>query len=93
MSPNSERNDTINDDQAVMIPTTTTTPIEDQILDIAIKASKRAGEIIRTYSAGVEVQERKSNTRDLLTKFDVLCEKVRGEYFVCVFIIVWPIFF
>lgn len=51
-------------------------PIEDQVLDVAIRASKLAGEIIRAYSSGAEVKEQKSNSRDLLTKFDLMCEKV-----------------
>jgi hypothetical protein len=50
----------------------------DQILQVAIDASKKAGEIILGNAGGVEVTERKANSRDLLTLIDPLCEKVRS---------------
>jgi hypothetical protein len=49
----------------------------DQILQVAIDASKKAGEIILGNAGGAEVTERKANSRDLLTLIDPLCEKVR----------------
>jgi hypothetical protein len=48
----------------------------DQILQVAIDASKKAGEIILGNAGGAEVTERKANSRDLLTLIDTLCEKV-----------------
>jgi myo-inositol-1(or 4)-monophosphatase len=48
----------------------------DQILQVAIDASKKAGEIILGNAGGAEVTERKANSRDLLTLIDPLCEKV-----------------
>ena len=50
----------------------------DQILDVAIAASKKAGAIILGNAGGSEVTERKANSRDLLTLIDPLCEKVRA---------------
>jgi hypothetical protein len=50
----------------------------DQILQVAIDASKKAGEIILGNAGGAEVTERKANSRDLLTLIDPLCEKVRS---------------
>jgi hypothetical protein len=52
----------------------------DQILQVAIDASKKAGEIILGNAGGAEVTERKANSRDLLTLIDPLCEKVRQSY-------------
>jgi hypothetical protein len=49
----------------------------DRILEVAIDASKKAGDIILGNSGGAEVTERKSNSRDLLTSIDPACEKVR----------------
>lgn len=48
----------------------------DQILEVAIEASKKAGEIILGNAGGAEITERKANSRDLLTLIDPLCEKV-----------------
>lgn len=48
----------------------------DQILQVAIDASKKAGDIILGNAGGAEVTERKANSRDLLTLIDPLCEKV-----------------
>ncbi len=48
----------------------------DQILEVAIEASKRAGDIILGNAGGAEITERKANSRDLLTLIDPLCEKV-----------------
>jgi len=50
----------------------------DRVLEVAIDASKKAGEIILGNAGGAEVTERKSNSRDLLTLIDPLCEKVRA---------------
>lgn len=51
----------------------------DLVLQVAIDASKKAGDIIIGNSGGVEVMERKANSRDLLTLIDPLCEKVRSH--------------
>ena len=48
----------------------------DRILQVAIDASKKAGDIILGNAGGAEVSERKANSRDLLTLIDPLCEKV-----------------
>lgn len=48
----------------------------DKVLVIAIEASKKAGDIILGNAGGVEVTERKANSRDLLTLIDPLCEQV-----------------
>lgn len=53
-----------------------TNDIFDQVLQVAIEASKKAGDIIVGNSGGAEVTERKANSRDLLTLIDPLCEKV-----------------
>lgn len=71
----------VNDDDVSTSTTTTTTTTNaillNQILQVAIDASKKAGEIIRGNASGAEVTERKANSRDLLTLIDPLCEKVR----------------
>lgn len=46
----------------------------NQILEVAIDASKKAGDIIIGNSGGAEVAERKANSRDLLTLIDPMCE-------------------
>jgi len=46
------------------------------LLQIAIKASKLAGEIILGNAHGADVLKTKDSTRDLLTLIDPLCEKV-----------------
>mmetsp|Transcript_42132 Transcript_42132/g.127827 ORF Transcript_42132/g.127827 Transcript_42132/m.127827 type:complete len:151 (-) Transcript_42132:717-1169(-) len=53
-------------------------PDEDlsEILQVAIHASKAAGDIIVGNAGGAEVAERKANTRDLLTLIDPMCEKI-----------------
>jgi len=57
----------------------------DKVLEVAIDASKQAGEIIIGNKGGAAVSERKANSRDLLTLIDPLCEKVRP----CVRVDVW----
>ena len=47
----------------------------DSFLDVAIIASKKAGNIILGYDGGAEVTKVKDNSRDLLTLVDPLCEK------------------
>ena len=47
------------------------------LLDVAIRASKQAGEIILGNAGGADVLKSKANSRDLLTLVDPLCEKVR----------------
>ena len=51
--------------------------LHENILQVAIEASKKAGTIIATNCNGADVVERKSTNRDLLTLVDPLCEKVR----------------
>lgn len=58
----------------------------DEILQVAIDASKKAGAIILSHANGAAVTERKANYRDLLTLIDPICEQVRtvhGPYYVC----------
>ena len=50
----------------------------DSLLDVAIRASKLAGEIILGNAGGADVLKSKANSRDLLTLVDPLCEKVRA---------------
>lgn len=57
----------------------------DQILKVAVDASKKAGEIIIGNAGGAEVTERKANSRDLLTMIDPLCERVSFVELVCQF--------
>jgi L-lysine 2,3-aminomutase len=52
--------------------------ILDEILQVAIVASKNAGDIIQKNSGGADVVEKKSTSRDLLTLVDPQCEKVRA---------------
>jgi hypothetical protein len=51
--------------------------ILSQILEVAIDASKKAGDIIVGNAGPTEITQRKANSRDLLTLIDPLCEKVR----------------
>lgn len=51
----------------------------DEVLEVAIDASRKAGDIIIGNAGGAEVTERKANSRDLLTLIDPLCEKVRPK--------------
>lgn len=50
----------------------------ESILQVAIDASKKAGDIIVGHKGGAEVTKLKANSRDLLTLIDPLCEKVRS---------------
>lgn len=56
-------------------------PLSDleQMMSVAITAAKQAGEIIVGYKGGVDVLNRKANSRDLLTEIDPLCEKTIRE--------------
>ena len=47
----------------------------DEILQVAIEASKAAGSIIKENADGSSVVEKKSTSRDLLTEIDPKCEK------------------
>ena len=47
----------------------------EQVLSVAIDASKKAGDIILGNAGGAEVTKSKANSRDLLTLIDPLCEK------------------
>jgi myo-inositol-1(or 4)-monophosphatase len=55
-------------------------PVEElnQLLEVAIKASKEAGQILLSNINGEDsgVTKLKANPRDLLTKIDPLCESV-----------------
>jgi hypothetical protein len=51
-----------------------------QVLEVAIDASKKAGDIIIGNAGPTEVTQRKANSRDLLTLIDPLCEKVRPSF-------------
>jgi len=51
----------------------------DSLLDVAIRASKLAGEIILGNAGGADVLKSKANSRDLLTLIDPLCEKTIRE--------------
>jgi hypothetical protein len=48
----------------------------DKVLQVAVTASKKAGDIIQKNSGGADVVEKKSTSRDLLTLIDPQCEKV-----------------
>lgn len=48
-----------------------------KLLDVAVRASVLAGEIILGNAGGADVLKSKANSRDLLTLIDPLCEKVR----------------
>ena len=45
------------------------------VLDVAIEAARKAGDIILGNAGGADVTERKANSRDLLTLIDPLCEQ------------------
>lgn len=55
------------------------------ILEVAIDASKKAGEIIIGNSGPTEVTSTKANSKDLLTLIDPLCEKTIKETVVATF--------
>ena len=57
----------------------------DAILEVAIDASKKAGEIIIGNSGPTEVTKTKANSKDLLTLIDPLCEKTIKETVVTTF--------
>jgi hypothetical protein len=50
----------------------------EQVLNVAIDASRKAGAIILGNAGGAEVTQSKANSRDLLTLIDPLCEKVNS---------------
>jgi hypothetical protein len=52
--------------------------MRNALLAVAVKAAKRAGEIIVSHDKGAAVVNHKLNSRDLLTIVDPLCEKVGG---------------
>lgn len=51
----------------------------DEVLQVAIDAAKKAGDIILGHAGGAEVTKSKANSRDLLTLIDPLCEKTIRE--------------
>mmetsp|Transcript_8243 Transcript_8243/g.12633 ORF Transcript_8243/g.12633 Transcript_8243/m.12633 type:complete len:330 (-) Transcript_8243:161-1150(-) len=51
----------------------------EEVLNVAIQASKAAGDIIVGNAGGAEVMNIKANSRDLLTLIDPLCEKTIRE--------------
>ena len=78
------------DDDAAAAGVPVAVVLLDEILQVAIDASKKAGAIILSHANGAAVTERKANYRDLLTLIDPICEQVRtvhGSYYVC------PIYF
>lgn len=56
-------------------------PLEElqAVLEVAVTASKKAGDIIIGNAGGAEVMKTKANSRDLLTLIDPLCEKTIRE--------------
>ncbi len=48
----------------------------EEVLQVAVTASKKAGDIRQKNSGGADVVEKKSTSRDLLTLIDPQCEKV-----------------
>ena len=56
-----------------------------EVLSVAIHASKKAGDIILDNAGGAEVTNRKANSRDLLTMIDPLCEKTIRETILATF--------
>lgn len=50
-----------------------------KLLDVAIDATKQAGNIIKEHAGGSKVEKTKANSRDLLTLIDPLCEKTIQE--------------
>jgi len=66
------------------LPTTTDSDSDDdklleQVLQVAIDASKKAGDIILGNAGGADVTNCKANSRDLLTLIDPMCEAVIKE--------------
>lgn len=51
----------------------------ERLLQVAVEASKKAGDIIVGNAGGVKVEKTKANSRDLLTLIDPLCEKTIQE--------------
>ena len=51
----------------------------NEILEVAIDASQKAGSIIMQNNTGADVMKTKANSRDLLTEIDPLCEKTIRE--------------
>lgn len=47
------------------------------MMKVAVRASKAAGDLIVQHSKRGIAKTKKSNSRDLVTAIDVLCEKVR----------------
>jgi myo-inositol-1(or 4)-monophosphatase len=56
-------------------PDTLDDEVLQTLLNVAIDASKRAGDIILGNAGGAEVTKSKANSRDLLTLIDPLCEQ------------------
>jgi hypothetical protein len=55
------------------------------VLCVAEEAAKKAGCIILGNAGGVEISDRKANSRDLLTLIDPLCEKTIKETILATF--------
>ena len=60
-----------------------------KVLNVAIDASKKAGDIILGNAGGAEVTKSKANSRDLLTLIDPLCEKVSIYYYIILWTLVY----
>ena len=80
LSVTNQMDDGDGDVTATPATSTMTSVLLDRILQVAIDASKKAGDIILGYAGGAEVTERKANSRDLLTLIDPLCEQVQVEF-------------
>ncbi|GKY94759.1 hypothetical protein MPSEU_000441300 [Mayamaea pseudoterrestris] len=51
----------------------------DHVLEVAIQASKKAGDLILGNAGGAVVTKSKANSRDLLTLIDPMCEAIIKE--------------
>jgi hypothetical protein len=51
----------------------------EQVLQVAMDAGRKAGDIILGNAGGAQVVNRKANSRDLLTLIDPLCERTIRE--------------
>ncbi|KAL7511583.1 hypothetical protein ACHAXN_008573 [Cyclotella atomus] len=84
-APISTRSSTRSPSSSIRILNAQTTTMEptstelQSLLDVAVTASKKAGDIILGNAGGAEVTKSKANTRDLLTVVDPLCEKTIRE--------------
>ena len=57
----------------------------EKVLNVAMEAAEKAGDIIRNNAEGSEVIEKKASSRDLLTRIDPQCERV-GSFNIYIYI-------